>query len=139
MTSSTRSPFSNPFKIRRRGSIILSAGGVLDTRCCPHSTPIHEQFSRLYSSILFLCISSQYSYFIYPLGVNHSPCCPPLSIYKTYTRLLVILDSPLPWPRTSTTPFYETPPSFRGLTALNTTPHLKQKDRIFVPYPWAYI
>ncbi|KAG8270175.1 hypothetical protein J6590_091314 [Homalodisca vitripennis] len=44
MTSPTRSPFSNPFKIRRRGSIILSAGGVLDTRCCPHSTPIHEQF-----------------------------------------------------------------------------------------------
>ncbi|KAG8295859.1 hypothetical protein J6590_071262 [Homalodisca vitripennis] len=50
MTSPTRSPLSNPFKIRRRGSIILSAGGVLDTRCCPHSTPIHEQFSHLHKS-----------------------------------------------------------------------------------------
>ncbi|KAG8293313.1 hypothetical protein J6590_020921 [Homalodisca vitripennis] len=78
MTSPTRSPFSNPLKIRRRGSIILSAGG--------------------------------------------------LSIYKTYTRLLVILDSPLPWPRTSTTPFYETPPRYItsrfyfGYTAVTALP-----------------
>ncbi|KAG8251405.1 hypothetical protein J6590_080759 [Homalodisca vitripennis] len=102
MTSPTRSPFSNPFKIRRRGSIILS---------------------------------SQYSYFIYPLGVNHSPCCSPLSIYKTYTRLLVILDSPLPWPRTSTTPFYETPPRYIasrfyfGYTAVMALPQR--------PYIWS--
>ncbi|KAG8265696.1 hypothetical protein J6590_088981 [Homalodisca vitripennis] len=98
MTSPTRSPFSNPFKIRRRGSIILSAGGVLDTRCCPHSTPIHEQF-------------------------------------HTYTRLLVILYSPLPWPRTSTTPFYETPPRYItsrfyfGYTAVTALPQR--------PYIWS--
>ncbi|KAG8318094.1 hypothetical protein J6590_009971 [Homalodisca vitripennis] len=81
MTSPTRSPFSNPFKIRRRGSFILSAGG-------------------------------------------------------TYPRLLVILDSPLPWPRTSTTPFYETPPRYItsrfyfGYTAVTALPQR--------PYIWSF-
>ncbi|KAG8314370.1 hypothetical protein J6590_094107 [Homalodisca vitripennis] len=110
MTSPTRSPFSNPFKIRRRGSL-FSPQAAYWTHAAARIPPQYMNSFHVYTALFcFLCISSQYSYFIYPLGVNHSPCCPPLSIYKTYTRLLVILDSPLPWPRTSTTPFYETPP-----------------------------
>ncbi|KAG8337423.1 hypothetical protein J6590_022457 [Homalodisca vitripennis] len=109
MTSPTRSPFSNPFKIRRRGSL-FSPQAAYWTHAAARIPPQYMNSFHVYTALFCLCISSQYSYFIYPLGVNHSPCCPPLSVYKTYTRLLVILDSPLPWPRTSTTPFYETPP-----------------------------
>ncbi|KAG8314898.1 hypothetical protein J6590_082375 [Homalodisca vitripennis] len=91
MTSPTRSPFSNPFKIRRRGSL-FSPQAAYWTHAAARIPP-------------------QY-----------------MNSFHTYTRLLVILDSPLPWPRTSTTPFYETPPRYItsrfyfGYTAVTALP-----------------